>query len=236
MVDTPGIIRLADGRRRVHHSGQRRWPDQILLYLTSVSIAETLHLTLDRSHFDHQTVLRSRRRSQPARELSVAVTGVAPLKLAQHQEIGAAQVGLQARLFIVAESHAFVAVVRERRKYEDALLAGLAREGLRKQVDQGLVPQFAASLGAGLAPRFLLPPLGQFVDPLAQHRAGQQALLELQAQQRVAVDPLDQRPMGLPARRNEPEADRIDRAAGLEGQRGELLVEARRVGLGGGGD
>jgi len=43
--------------------------------------------------------------------------------VAQHEEVGLAQVGLQARLFLVAEGHAFVVVVRERGQHKGALLA-----------------------------------------------------------------------------------------------------------------
>lgn len=43
--------------------------------------------------------------------------------VAQHEVVGLAQVGLQARLFFVAEGHAFVGVVGQRAQHEGALLA-----------------------------------------------------------------------------------------------------------------
>jgi hypothetical protein len=73
--------------------------------------------------------------------------------VAQHQEVGGAQVGLQARLLVVAQGHAFVVVVRQRGQHEGRLLAdGQHAALLRADGHAGarVRVQHAAGVGARL--------------------------------------------------------------------------------------
>ena len=72
--------------------------------------------------------------------------------IAQHQEIGRAQIGLQAQLFFVVNGHALVAMVGQRSQHKRALLAdgqhavrlcahGYARPGVGVQYTTGIGPR-----------------------------------------------------------------------------------------------